>query len=127
MGRRFWLGIGILVLFLVLSLLATYSMTRIHIPAAQLLEQASQSALAGDLPQAVTDAQQAYQIWQNNWKYTASLADHTPMDDVDTLFAEMLVYADSEEIPHFAACCAQLSKMIQSMYTAHLPAWWNFL
>lgn len=127
MGRRFWLGIGILVLFLALSLLTTASMTRIHACAAQLLEQAGQTALSGDLPSAMTDAQRAFQIWQDNWNYTASLADHNPMDDVDLLFAELQVYGQSEEIPHFAACCAQLSKAIQAMYTAHLPTWWNFL
>ena len=50
-----------------------------------------------------------------------------PMDDVDTLFAEMQVYAQAEEIPHFAACCGQLSRLVLAMAQAHSPTWWNFL
>lgn len=127
MGKRFYLGIGILVLFLGLGLGAAWGMDVIHAPAEQWLEQAAQRALEGNMEEAVGLARDAHQRWQQNWKRSASLADHNPMDEVDQLFAEMEVYAQAGDQEHFAACCAQLSKLVGSMADAHRFNWWNFL
>lgn len=127
MGKRFWLGVGILSLFLVLALGITWGMEMIHAPAEQALEQASQKALAGQMEEAVILARQAHARWDTNRKLIASVADHNPMDEVDKLFAEMEIYAQAQESQHFAACCAQLKYLVSSMSDAHTLSWWNFL
>lgn len=127
MGKRFWLGIGILVLFLGTGLGISLGMDTIHGPAEQALEQAAEKALAGQMEEAVALARQAHARWEDNWALTASVADHSPMDEVDALFAEMEVYAQAQEDKHFAACCAQLSKLVESMAAAHRFSWWNLL
>ena len=53
------------------------------------------------------------------------------MDDVEQLFAEMEIYAKTEEKPHFAACCRQLGVMLRSK-TVHSSCHssrkiWSFL
>ena len=50
---------------------------------------------------------------------TAAFADHNPMDDTERLFREMLVYAETGEDPHFAACCSELSAMLKATYETH--------
>jgi hypothetical protein len=49
------------------------------------------------------------------------------MEEIDHLFAETDIYARTEEIPHFAACCAQLAVMIRNMGDAHALNLWNLL
>ena len=127
MGRRFWIGVGTLCVFLAAGLGITWGMEKIHEPAAQTLSRAAQTAMDGDMEQASALARQAHDRWEHYWNLTASVADHSPMDDIDSLFAEMEIYAQAGEQNHFAACCAQLSKLLGSMSDAHAFSWWNML
>lgn len=127
MGKRFWLGIGILVLFLGMGIGISLGMDAIHAPAERALEQAAEKALNGQMEEAVALAREAHDWWDDSWKLTASVADHSPMDEVDVLFEEMEVYAQAREDKHFAACCAQLGKLVESMAAAHRFNWWNLL
>lgn len=127
MERRFYLGIGILGFFLALCLLVTFSMAHANEPISDILEQASQEALSGDLETGASLARQAKADWQASRYGTASVADHTPMDEIDGLFAETEVFAQAKDAEHFAACCARLSVLIQAVADAHHPGWWNML
>lgn len=124
---RFWLGVGLLLLFLVFGIWTARSMANIHEPMGQMLAEASQRALDGDIQSGTALARQAKASWEKHRSGIASVADHTPMDEIESLFAEMEVYAEARETVHFAACCAQLSRMVQSMSEAHTFSWWNFL
>lgn len=119
MERRFLLGLAILTLVLAFAVGTAIGMKAIHAPAEETLTQAARLALAGDMKQAVPLAREAYHRWQKYRNITAAFADHTPMDDTERLFHEMLVYAEEEEIPHFAACCMQLSAMLKATYETH--------
>ena len=127
MEKRFWLGAALLVVFLVLGLVISGSMTSLHADAAETLDQAVELTLDGNFTDACEKAFRAREIWRSVRNFTASVADHSPMDEVEQLFAEMEIYAKTEEKPHFAACCRQLGVMLRSMYDAHRPTWWNFL
>ena len=124
---RGWLGVGILILFFALGFVTAEVMDNAHIPTEQLLIQAAEKTLTGNFEDAVALGRAAKLRWENHWNGTATVADHSPMDDVDALFAEMEIYAESEEEPHFAACCRQLSQRIQAMAGAHRFSWWNIL
>lgn len=124
---RFWLGAGLLLLFLVLGIWTTLSMDATHTPLSQTLEAASQAALDGDIQKGAALGMQAKADWERHRRYTAAVADHTPMDEIDALFSEMAVYAQASEDVHFAACCAQLSLMVRAMGEAHALNWWSFL
>lgn len=126
MGRG-WLGVGILVLFLILGFVTASAMNGAHIPTEKLLAQAAEDALTGDFEDAVALGMEAKTRWDRHWNGTATVADHAPMDDVDALFAEMEIYAESQEKPHFAACCKELSQRIQAVAGAHRFSWWNVL
>lgn len=125
--NRFWLGIGLLVLLLALSLWVTVEMTAIHDPISETLEKASRQTLSGDFFGGIASAQQAQKDWEQHRHATASVADHAPMDEIDGLFAELEIYARTGETQHFAATCAQLSRLIYAMGEAHGLGWWNLL
>ena len=98
-----------------------------HSPTEKMLMQAAEKTLNGDFQNAVPLAMAAKSRWERQRKGTATVADHSPMEDVDMLFAEMEIYARTEEEPHFAACCAELAKRVQAMADAHAFSWWNVL
>ena len=127
MEKRFYLGLGVLLLLLAVSVAAWLGMQAIHQPEEQFLARASDLALAGDMEQAVPLAEAARSRWERYRCVTASVADHSPMDDTENLFAEMAVYAAAGEDAHFAACCLQLSNMAKAMYDAHSFTLWNLL
>ena len=127
MERRFWIGVLFLALLLVIGLLSAWGMYTLHQPGERLLERAKARALAGDMEEATALADQAYRRWEKYWVLTASAADHAPMDDVDSLFAEMQVFAAEGEKTHFAATCAQLSELLRAMHSAHSFTLWNLL
>ena len=124
---RGWLGAGILVLFLVLGVVTGVLMNNTHSPTEKLLEQAAEKTLSGEFENAVPLAMAAKSRWERQRKGTATVADHSPMDDVDSLFAEMEIYARTEEEPHFAACCAELARRVRAVTDAHAFSWWNVL
>ena len=127
MEKRFYLGCVILVILLVLGIGTALGMKAIHQPVENLLSQAAKFAMEENIDAALPLAQAAYDQWQKRHSITASLADHSPMDDTDTLFQEMLVYGHLGEVPHFAACCRELTFMVEAMYDAHAFSLKNLL
>lgn len=124
---RGWLGVGILVVFLLGGIVAAALMSSAHLPTAELLQQASEMTVNGKFPEAVLLGLEAKDRWEQLWNGTAAMADHSPMDEVDALFGELEVYAITGEQPHFAACCAELAKRIEAVAQAHKFSWWNVL
>ncbi|MBQ4641548.1 MAG: DUF4363 family protein [Oscillospiraceae bacterium] len=125
--KKGWLGIAILVGFLILGFLTSQWMDQAHLPGAQLLQEAAEVTLKGDLDAGVALAKQAESLWQSSRMGTAAVADHSPMEEIDNLFRELWVYAATEETPHFAATSAALSQKLQAMADAHRLSWQSLL
>ncbi len=125
--RRLWLGLGILAVLLALCIGVTVSMEGIHNPIAEDLLQAAEAAQAGDWNTANALAASARTRWKKYWCFTAAVADHTPMDELDGLFAELEIYGQEQEMPHFAATCAHLHQLSRAMADSHTPSWWNLI
>lgn len=124
---RLWLGVGLLILLLLLGLWVSAATADIHRPLAESLRQAEEAALSGDWGTAEACAQDAYARWARTWQLTAAIADHTPMDEIDGLFAQLPVYARVREAEDFSAACAELSRRVRAMGDAHSLTWWNLL
>ncbi len=124
---RGWLGAAILAVFLIGGVVAAAEMDNAHMPTVELLQQASEKTVNGEFGEGVLLGLEAKDRWERGWNGTATMADHSPMDDVDALFGEMEVYAITGEQPHFAACCAELAKRIEAVAEAHKFSWWNVL
>lgn len=125
--KRFLIGVTVLALLLGVSLFVAFHTENMYKPMIRLLQEAERIAMDGDFAVAKSRAEEARKLWDRHKNTTATVADHTPMEEIDHLFAETKVYAAAEEIPHFAACCAQLAAMVQAMGDAHAPNLWNLL
>lgn len=127
MEKHFYFGVGILLVFLVLGILVAVFMDNACDPISLQLEEAAEKALSGDLEQGISLAAQAKNRWNGSRKKIATVADHTPIDEIQGLFAEIEVYATARDEEHFSACCAHLSQLMEAMAEAHSLTWWNLL
>ena len=127
MERRFILGLAILFLVLAFSVGVAVGMKAIHAPGEEALQKAAQLALDDKLEQAIPLAEEVYRRWQRFQGLTAAFADHTPMDELDGLFAELMVFLNNRESPHFASTCARLSLLARAMADSHGVQWWDLL
>lgn len=125
--KRFWIGICVLTLLLILGSGVTYFIENAHRPISQDLSQAAQAALAGDWDQARFLSGQARQQWDACSDFTAAFADHSALEEADALFARIDIYAAVQDPMLFAAACAQLSELTKAIAESHLPKWENFL
>ena len=125
--KRIWLGLGILALFLALGFWSSYSAAKVHLPLADNLEKAANSALSGNFAAGKEQARKAKKQWDDQWNPSAVLADHTPMDEIDSQFARLEVFAETENTEAFAASCRQLAQLITATAEAHSFTWWNIL
>ncbi len=127
MGRRFWVGVVLLVILIGVGIFSVISMDAICSPLENALLEAQALALDGDLARAISLAQQAKSSWDSNRDFMAILVDHAPMDDAEQLFSELDVYGKTGDKTHFAACCGSLAVMCRALVDAHAPAWQNLL
>ena len=125
--KRTWLGAGLLLIFLLLGCIVTLSFHRIYTPTAQTLEAASQKALAGQWENACADAKTALARWDQYRNFTAAVADHAPLEEMDALFSQLEIYMALNWQGEFALICAQLSQMAAAMEESQALTWWTML
>ena len=121
------IGILILVLLLAAGLFVQWTMVSLQAPITGELIQAAQAAAREDWATAKRHQETAQRGWGRAWRLTAAFADHQPMEDVDSLFARLPIYAAEEETAEFAAGCRELARRVKAMYEAHSLTWWNLL
>lgn len=125
--NRCYFGGVLLILLLIAGLLTTWAISRCQEPVARDLEQASEAALQEEWEQTGALIQNAEAQWQRCWRFSASLADHGPMESIDGLFAQLSSYLHSRDATAVAAVCAELARQVEAITDAHSPSWWNLL
>ena len=120
-------GMGLLLLLLLGGLLSSWHMGKHHREISRQLEESAWLALSGQLTDAREGAEAARTQWENNWPLRAVLGDHTPMEEIDDLFAELRIYGAAGEKTEFARTCSALASRIEAMGNAHQLSWWNVL
>lgn len=121
--------IGICVLFWLLAMGIGVSMLFqfAHAPTVDYLQEASQAALQGDWDAATQQTRQAQARWEHYRHITAAFADHAPMDEIDSLFAQLQVHLAQKNIHGFPALCARLSRLTEALADSHSFRWWTVL
>ena len=127
MEKRFYLGLFLLAVLLVLGLLTGWAANRSLAPVVEDLNRATQALLNGDFTAGARLARQAKVTWQNRWRYMAAIADHAPMDEIDGLFSQAEYYVNAFDNTRLGACCARLGELVEAIADAHRLNWWNIL
>ena len=125
--KRSWLGFGLLMVLLVLSLLVTWAMERIHGPVEQDLAAAAEAAQLGNWPMAQTYFDRAATHWEKWLHFRSCFADHSPVEEIDGMFSRLQIYCRLRENAAFAADCRELAEKVAAVGEAHGLVWWNIL
>lgn len=125
--KRFWIGAGLLVGLLIVSFWTMTAMDQVHSSISDSLDHSAQAAQAEQWRRADKLADDAESEWKKNWRFSAAMADHTALDEIDSLFAQAEVYRKNRESIAYAAACARLSQLIEALQEGHQLSWWNLL
>ena len=125
MGVRLGIGVGILILFLLLGILAGNGLDLVCREMSASLSQAAQYAEQGDLNNATELVSRIYGQWQKRKNTMALLVDHSPMDEIEGLFAKVQLYCRMGEAAEIGAQCARIASLIDALADAHRLTWWN--
>ncbi len=125
--KRCRVGAWLLAALLVIGLLSSWAMVKCCEPVGNAAAEAAAAALREDWDNAEALVGQARAQWKKYWGFCAAFADHEPMEDINGLFAQLEVYAQSRDPQNFAAVCAQLSEDTKAIGEAHSLKWWNLL
>lgn len=117
--KRFWIGLGLLVLIWVAGLWTASRLEDTHSTITRQLEQSADAAQAGHWFRADALAEDAFRMWQEGWDLSAALADHTVLDEIDGLLAQADVYRNNREPVSYAAICARISQAIDALQESH--------
>lgn len=123
--KRSWIGCGMLLILLALCLAAGYLLDRFQSPLTRELSQAAAFAQEEEWPQAKALAESAQTSWNRCRKRIACVADHTPMEEIDALFAQLSCYWGEQT--EYAATCVALAQRIRAVADAHSLSWWSLL
>ncbi len=120
-------AIGLLLVLLLLGLLSGWYLEQRHRQLSRQLEDSAWLALSGQLSNARQEAQTAQTQWEKGRFLQAVLGDHTPMEDINDLFAELRICGAAGEGTEFARICSILASRMEAMENACKLSWWNIL
>lgn len=124
---RVWFGTALLLTLLSLCLFVTGYCGNAYKPVSGDLDAAAVAAMAGDTAGALAAARHSRQQWDAMWHKTAAFTDHEPMDEIDSLYAQLETYGELGETGQMASVCTRLSQLVHAIGEAQQLTWWNFL
>ena len=125
--KRLWIGIVVLTFVLTAGVMITVAFDRMHQPLASKMEAAGMAALAGNWSQAEEKLMSAKADWEKIRHFTAAVADHEPLEEMDGLFVRLQVLARQKNVSDFAAECGRLASLARAMAQSQAFTWWNLL
>ncbi len=125
--KRSKFGLLLLIGLLVLGILSTWAMNRSTNPIAETVRQAGTAGFQMNWEIATEKMGEAKTQWEKRYPLCASLTDHEPMEEINSLFAQLEVYAESRDAQNFTAVCALLAENLEALGEAHSLTWWNLL
>ena len=125
--RRFWLGLGLMAGLLAAGLFLSVKFRQIHAPMAEKLTRAAEAAREANLSAASAWLEDAWQDWENARKFSASVTDHGPMEEMEGLFAEARYFGQTGDPEELAAACGRLAALSRAMAQSQTVNWWSLL
>ena len=125
--KRLYIGAVLLAVMLAAGIFLTAAFNGIHEPLSDRLQEAQAAAAAGDWEKAGDLMEQAREKWEKHRRFTAAVADHEPLEEMDSLFARLEALYQLRDAVEFAADCAQLSRLAEAMAESQRLSWWSIL
>ena len=125
--RRLWIGLGLLLGLLAISLGLLFFSEGFFDAFSANLEEAAELALAEDWSAARSKAEESQVMWQRCYRFFSAATDHGPIEDVQELFALLEIYARTQRGVEFASVCRSLSNLAEAINESHNLRWWSIL
>lgn len=125
--KRLWVGVGFLIVMLAVAICLTGLFDRIHTPLSEDLQKAADLAMMEDWEKATALTRQARADWKKHREFIAAVADHEPLEKMEYLLDQLLVYAQLHRAADFSATCVELAALADAMLESQSLTWWNFL
>lgn len=124
--KKLWAGIAILAVLLGIGIGAAAVMQHIHGDLAHRLEEAA-DLCASQWGQANALANSARESWEQHQHWIAALVDHEPLEEIESLFAQLSLCQSCHDTEEFAAVCLRIAGICNMLEESHSPYWWNLL
>lgn len=125
--KRLYIGIGFLAALLAVGIGITVAFARLHEPLAEDLLAAAELAEAGNWEEVEPLVAKIRRDWEKCRDFTAAVADHEPLEEMEALLAQIEVYARHRDGPNFSAAAMALAHMAAAMAESQSLTWWNLL
>lgn len=117
--KRIWFGAGLLALLLFLSIGCSNITEQTYLPPAEQLTRSAQLALEGNWNGARNDSEAARRSWERNRLLAAVLSEHSALDQIDSLFAQIQVFAATQEPNAYSSACMCLARLLEALGKSH--------
>lgn len=125
--KHFWMGLGLLLGLLGLSVWAGLVVEDIHAPLQRDLDAAAEAVLDGDWAEGTALAEKARAGWEQDRNTIAALSSHAAIEEMDRLFRQLAGYARAKDPVVFATVCRDLASLAAATTEAQKLTWWNLL
>ena len=119
--NRLWLGVALLVLFLLLGIFTAWYLRDLEASLAEALESAI--AYAGGAGEKYL--RQAQGIWMDCRHRLSAICDHEPLEEIESLLARAAAFSRPEDRKEFSAICQELLQRLHALTNTQTLRWWN--
>lgn len=116
--KRFVVGLALLLVLPVLGGITAGSLLSFQESLTAQLAAADTAAQAEDWQQAEARISQCRSRWQQRKDALAALSSHSPMEEVDCLFAQLDFYLQCRDARSFCLCCRILDSRLRALEEA---------
>lgn len=125
--KQLWLSVLLLTVLLAAGLFSAFCVRWVQEPISSQLEQAAQAGFLENWEEAERLFHAAQARWETYRNALASITDHRPMEEIDSLFGELESYQKARDPVEFSSLCQRLSLLTRAVGEAHSLSWWNLL
>ena len=125
--NRLWIGIALLVLLPVVGFGMMWGNVSFFGALSREVDACEEAALAENWTLVAEKAAQCREKWEKYCHFWASVTDHAPIEQMNTLFSQLELYENRRKAVEFAACCRAIATQMEAIRESHSLAWWNIL
>ena len=125
--NRLWIGIVILFILVAFGAGIWWGSAVFFRDFSREMNAAGEAAVAENWTVAAEKADKCRQKWENYRPFWASITDHAPVEQIQSLFFQLELYEKQKLSAEFAICCRSLSREAEAVGESHGLAWWSIL
>lgn len=120
-------SIALLLMLLAAGIFSSLRVQWVQEPIATQLEQAAQAGFSENWELAGSLFEKAQTRWNTYRNALATVTDHGPMEEIDSLFDELEFYRRAKDPVLFSSLCGRLSQLAEAVGESLRFSWWNLL